>query len=49
METEVCVHPAGTVAHVYVKEGETVKVGDPKILYVWQGVKRHGNGSDKLH
>ena len=29
METEVCAHRAGTVAHVYVKEGETVNVGDP--------------------
>ena len=29
METEVCAHRAGTVAHVYVKEGDTVNVGDP--------------------
>jgi oxaloacetate decarboxylase alpha subunit len=29
METEICAHRAGTVAHVYVKEGETVNVGDP--------------------
>ena len=29
METEICAHRAGTVAHVYVKEGDTVKVGDP--------------------
>jgi len=29
METEVCAHRSGTVAHVYVKEGDTVKVGDP--------------------
>jgi len=29
METEICAHRSGTVAHVYVKEGETVNVGDP--------------------
>jgi oxaloacetate decarboxylase alpha subunit len=29
METEVCAHRSGTVAHVYVKEGDNVNVGDP--------------------
>jgi len=29
METEICAHRSGTVVNIYVKEGDTVKVGAP--------------------
>ncbi len=34
METEICAHSAGTVKNIFIKEGDTVAVGDALVEFV---------------